>query len=59
MASIRELTTPTERPPLVGESSANFVDGGYHVVSFTDPYGRIFGFIDRCRYFSFQVAPQL
>jgi hypothetical protein len=29
------------------------------VVSVTDPYGRIFGFLDRSRYFSFQVAPQL
>jgi hypothetical protein len=27
------------------------------VVSVTDPYGRIFGFLDRSRYFSFQIAP--
>jgi hypothetical protein len=43
---------PTERPPLVGEVSAN-------VVSVTDPYGRILGFLDRSRYFFFQVTPQL
>jgi hypothetical protein len=29
------------------------------VVSVTDPYGRILGFLDRGRYFFFQVAPQL
>jgi hypothetical protein len=27
------------------------------VVSVTDPYGRVLGFLDRSRYFSFQVAP--
>jgi hypothetical protein len=40
---------PTERPPLVGEVIA---DRGCHVVSVTDPYGRILGFLDRIRYFS-------
>jgi hypothetical protein len=29
------------------------------VVSVTDPYGRNLGFLDRSRYFFFQVAPQL
>jgi hypothetical protein len=29
------------------------------VVSVTDPYGRILGFLDRSHYFFFQVAPQL
>jgi hypothetical protein len=29
------------------------------VVSATDPYGRIHGFLDRSRYFFFQVVPQL
>jgi hypothetical protein len=29
------------------------------VVSLTDPYGRILGFLDRSRYFFFQVPPQL
>jgi hypothetical protein len=28
------------------------------VVSVTDPYGRILGFLDRSRYFFFQVASQ-
>jgi hypothetical protein len=29
-----------------------FVDRRCHVVSVTDPYGRILGFLDRSRYFS-------
>jgi hypothetical protein len=29
------------------------------VISVTDPYGRILRFLDRSRYFFFQVAPQL
>jgi hypothetical protein len=29
------------------------------MVSVTDPYGGILGFLDRSRYFLFQVAPQL
>jgi hypothetical protein len=29
------------------------------VVSVTNPHGRILGFLDRSRYFFFQVAPQL
>jgi hypothetical protein len=35
------------------------VHGECHVVSVTDPYGRILGFLDRNRYFFFQAAPQL
>jgi hypothetical protein len=31
-------------------------DRGWHVVSVTDPYGRILGFLDRNRYFFFQVV---
>jgi hypothetical protein len=34
-------------------------DRGCHVVNVTDHYGRILSFIDRSRYFAFQVAPQL
>jgi hypothetical protein len=30
-----------------------------NVVSVTDPYDRIFGYVDRSHYFFFQVAPQL
>jgi hypothetical protein len=29
------------------------------VISVTNPYGRILGFLDRSCYFFFQVAPQL
>jgi hypothetical protein len=36
-----------------------FADIGCHVVSVTDPYGHIFGFLDRSRYSFFQVAPHL
>jgi hypothetical protein len=52
MVWVRELTIPTERPPLVGEVIANFCGRECHVVSVTDPYGRIIGFLDRSRYFS-------
>jgi hypothetical protein len=38
---------------------STFADRGYHVVRVTDPCGRILDFLDRSRYFSFQVAPQL
>jgi hypothetical protein len=44
MVWVRERTIPTERP--------TFADKGCHVVSVTDPYGRILGFLDRRRYFS-------
>jgi hypothetical protein len=36
-----------------------FEDRGCHVVSVTDPYGRILAFLDRSSYFFFQVALQL
>jgi hypothetical protein len=36
-----------------------FEDRRCRVVTVTDPYGRILGFLDRSRYFFFQVAPQL
>jgi hypothetical protein len=36
-----------------------FANRGCRVVSVTDPYGRIFGFLDQNRYLFFQVAPQL
>jgi hypothetical protein len=35
-----------------------FVDRGCHVFRVTNPYGRILDFLDRNRYFFFQVAPQ-
>jgi hypothetical protein len=36
-----------------------FADRGYRLVSVTNSYGRILGFLDRSRYFFFQVSPQL
>jgi hypothetical protein len=36
-----------------------YPDRGCQVVSVTDPYGLILGFLDLGRYFLFQVAPQL
>jgi hypothetical protein len=36
-----------------------FADRGYHVVSVTDPYCSILRFLDRSRYFFFQIALQL
>jgi hypothetical protein len=38
---------------------SSFADRWCHVVSMTDPYDGILGFLDRSRYFFFQVAPQL
>jgi hypothetical protein len=42
VALVRKRTIPTERPPPVGEVTATC-----HVVSVTDPYGIILGFLDR------------
>jgi hypothetical protein len=36
-----------------------FADRGCNVVSVIYPYGRNFGFLDRSRYFFFQIAVQL
>jgi hypothetical protein len=45
MVWVRERTIPTEQPSLVGGSNCQlFVDRGCHVVSVTDPYGRILFF---------------
>jgi hypothetical protein len=53
--SASELYRPSDRRLLV----PTFADRGCHMVSLTDLYGRILGFLDRNRYFFFQVAPQL
>jgi hypothetical protein len=37
---------------------STFADRGCHVVSVTDPYGHILGFLDWSLYLFFQVAPQ-
>jgi hypothetical protein len=55
----RKRTIPTERPSLVGEVSANFADRGCRVVSATDPNALILGFLDRSRYYFYEVVPQL
>jgi hypothetical protein len=47
MVWVRERTIPTEWPPLSAKWLPTFVDRGCHVVSVTDPYGRILGFLDR------------
>jgi hypothetical protein len=57
VALVRERTVPTERPPLVGEVTANFCGYRCCVVSATDPYGHILGFLDRSRYYIFQGSP--
>jgi hypothetical protein len=36
-----------------------FEDRQRRLLRATDPYGRILGFLDRSRYFFYQVAPQL
>jgi hypothetical protein len=56
VARVSERTIPTERPPPVGELQT-FADRRCHVVSVTVLYGRILGFLDQSRYFSFRVAP--
>jgi hypothetical protein len=49
--SASELHRPSERR-LSAEWLPTFEDRGCHMVSVTDPYGRILGFLDRSRYFS-------
>jgi hypothetical protein len=56
--SARELYRPSGRR-LSAKLVPTFADRGCHVVSVTDLYGRILGFLDQSRYFFFQVAPQL
>jgi hypothetical protein len=49
--SASELYRPSDRR-LSAKYLPTFADKGCHVVSVTDPYGRILGFLDRSRYFS-------
>jgi hypothetical protein len=49
--SARELYRPTDRRLSV-KLVPTFADRGCHVVSVTDPFGRILDFLDRSRYFS-------
>jgi hypothetical protein len=53
-----ELYRPNDRC-LSAKLVPTFADRGCHMVSATDPYGRIIGLLDRSRYFFFQIAPQL
>jgi hypothetical protein len=47
-----ERIIPTELSPLVSDASANLLLIECHVVSVTDHYGRILGFLDLNHYFS-------
>jgi hypothetical protein len=49
--SASELYRPSDRL-LSAKLLPTFADRGCHVVSVTDPYGRILGFIERSRYFT-------
>jgi hypothetical protein len=49
--SASELYRPSDRR-LSAKWMPIFADKGCHVVSVTDPHGRILGFPDRSRYFS-------
>jgi hypothetical protein len=56
--SSSELYRPGDRS-LSAKLVPTFGDRGCRVVSATDPYGHILGFLDRSHYFFLQVAPQL
>jgi hypothetical protein len=56
--SVSELYRSSDRS-LPAKLVPIFAVRGWHMVSVTDLYGRILGFLDRNRYFFFQVAPQL
>jgi hypothetical protein len=60
VAVVRKRTIPTERPPLVGEVSANLLRvEGVAWPAQRIHTGVILGFLDRSRYFFIQVAHQL
>jgi CBS-domain-containing membrane protein len=50
--SASELYRPSDRR-LAMKLVPDFADRGCHVVSVTDPYGRILGFLDRTNYYDF------
>jgi hypothetical protein len=58
VAWVCERTISAEQPPLV-KLVPTFVQRECYMVSVTDTYDRILGFLDRSCYFFFQVAPQL
>jgi hypothetical protein len=53
-----KLYRPSDRR-LSAKVVPTFADRGCRVVSATDPHSRILGFLDRSRYYFFQVAPQI
>jgi hypothetical protein len=53
-----ELYRPSDRR-LSAKLVPTFADRGCHVISVMDPHSRILWFLDRSRYFFFQVVPQL
>jgi hypothetical protein len=55
--SASKLYRPSDRR-LLAMLVPTFADRGLHVVSVTDLYGRILVFLDRSRYFYFQVDPE-
>jgi hypothetical protein len=57
--SASELYRPSERRLSAKLVPTFLADRGCHVVSVTNPYSRIPDFLDRSRYYFFQVAPQL
>jgi hypothetical protein len=58
LESASEVYRPRDRR-LLAKLVPTLADRGFHVVSVTDPHGRILRFIDRSRYVFFKVAPQL
>jgi hypothetical protein len=57
MVLVRQRTIPTDRATAACRRNdcQLFADRGCHVVSVTDPYGRILGLLDRSRYFSIKL----
>jgi hypothetical protein len=53
-----ELYRPNDRR-LSAKLVPTFAGRGCQVISATDPYGRILGFLDQSRYFFFQVTSHL
>jgi hypothetical protein len=58
LETANELHRPSDHR-LSAKLVPTLADRGCHVVIVTDPYSRILAFLDRSRYFFFQVAPQL
>jgi hypothetical protein len=56
--SATELYRPSDRR-LSAKLVPAFADRACHVVSVTDPYGHVLGFLNQSRYFFFQVVPEL